>query len=119
MATNNADFNCLFTFFQADKTTPLYLTVDGVSGSAKLNMEAWLRRSPLGAVAAMFSTSDYLEIQDAPNDNKLFLGVPFTVMETLAAAVYSSDFVALISGTSRLPYGSFLLPVEQGITTPA
>lgn len=116
MATNNSDFNCLFTFLQADGQTKLYLTVDGVSGSTKLNMEAWLRRSPLGVAAAMFTTTDYLEIQDAPNDNQLFMGVPFTVMETLAAAVYSSDFIALISPTSRLPYGSFLLPVEQGIT---
>lgn len=116
MATNNADFNCLFTFFQADRITPMYLTVDGASGSPKLFMEAWLRRSPLGTVAAMFSTSDYMEILDAPNDNQLFLGVPFTVMETLVATVYSSDFIALISPTSRLPYGSFLLPVEQGIT---
>jgi len=116
MATNNADFNCLFTFFQSDGVTPLYLTVDGASGSEKLNMEAWLRRSPLGAVVATFTTADYLEILDAPSDNQLFLGVPFTVMETLAAAVYSSDIIALISSTSRLGYGSFLLPVEQGIT---
>lgn len=118
MATNNADFNCLFTFYQADGATALYLTVDGISGSQKLTMEAWLRRSPLGAVAVTFSTADYLEIQDAPNDNQLFLGAPYSVMQTLVAAVYSSDFLALISPTSRHPYGSFLLPVEQGITTP-
>lgn len=116
MPANNVDWNETLTYFQADTTTPLYLTVDGLSGSPKLPLTMWLRRSPTGPVALMLTTSDFLSVLDAPNDNVLFVSVPEDVMRGLPAAVYCSDVVARRSPTSATPYGAFFVPVEQGIT---
>jgi hypothetical protein len=120
MAFNNVDFNCMFSFFETDGTTPLYLTVDGQSGSEPLDMEMWLRQSPGGVVNAQFTTDPVtnpgLSVLAAPNDNQLFWTVPFAKMNTLPANLYYADVIALISDTSRLGYGAFLFPVDQGAT---
>jgi hypothetical protein len=120
MASNNVDFNGLFTFRQSDGVTPLYLTVDGQSGSEPLDMEMWLRQSPGGVINAQFTTdlvtNPGLSVLPAPDDYKLFWTVPFVTMKTLPANLYYSDIIALISDTSRLGYGAFLFPVDQGAT---
>src|ERR1700744_4577737 len=118
MPSNNVDFNCTFTFLQKGSTAPLYLTTTGETGAPPLNMVMWLRQSPAGPVAAEFSSPILgLSVLPSPNDNQLAWSVPFSIMETFAAGLYYGDIIAIISPSSRLGYGSFLFPVEQGVTT--
>lgn len=118
-AQNNESYTLTLTYFEEDGRTPLYLTQDGNSGGVPLSLAMWLVRTPGAVPAAQFSTADYLAILVAPDDNVLVLEVPWEVMETIPAALYASDVVALNSLPSRQGYGSFLVPVEQGVTNPA
>lgn len=123
MASNNQDLNRVIAYVQQDGTTPRYLTVDGFSGSDKLDIAMTLAQYPDAGIQATvlnFSTDGTLDgallVLDAPNDNQLYWNIPDTTMLTLPPMTYIADVVTPPLGPPRQGLGSFTLCVTAGVT---
>jgi hypothetical protein len=121
---NNVDLDMVLPpFFECDGVTPLYLTVDGKSGSDPLPIAMSMALYPgqeAQKVVLNFSTEQMidgtLQVLDAPNDNQLYWNVPDTKMLTLDPGIYGCDMVSPPAGAPRRGLGAFQIELQRGQT---
>jgi len=123
MPLNNVNIEIILVNVLSDGVTPRYLTVDGISGSAKLDIAMSLAQYPDSGVQTTvlnFSTDGTddgtLQVLDAPDDNKLYWSVPDTKMLALPPMTYIGDLVTPPDGPPRYSLGAFTICITGGVT---
>lgn len=120
MARNDVDFDYVFSFFQEDGTTPLYLTTTGVTGGPKLEFQAFWAPYPIGGIVLSLYTDKAgdgtIAVLDSPNDYQIYMNVPSDKMADLPAQTYTIEFNSPDSDDPPLEgYGTYQVCVTQGL----